>query len=303
MHTQPFAGGGVDVKAEVYVDRLFEGYEPTPELLDFKEEITVNLIERIKELQNKGLDPEVAFEKAVAELGDITKIADQISRNKRNEVISKMYFRSKPELDKAHVIGYIASAGVLLFGIVASLIIFYSQGDAFAGVAALLPFLVPSGGAFVFLRLTQETGSRMPMRWQRALLYGISTSSIIFGINTSVMLYFSEQRDFAAVFGTLIPFVIPGLCLIAYLFLTEKSLRKPWVEEGINRWMERHTDEMADPRHMEQRRLLSGALWLLAIALFVTLGFIVGFQYSWVTFLFAVAGELVIEYRLRAGAR
>ena len=102
---------------------------------------------------------------------------------------------------------------------------------------------------------------------------------------------------------TLIPFVIPGLCLIAYLFLTEKSLRKPWVEERINRWMERHTDEMADPRHMEQRRLLSGALWLLAIALFVTLGFIVGFQYSWVTFLFAVAGELVIEYRLRAGAR
>lgn len=291
------------MQAESYVDRLFAGYEDTPELLDFKEEITVNLKERIKELQSKGLGPDAAFEKAVAELGDITKIADEISRRKRNEVISRMYFRTMPALDNVHVIGYVVAAGVFLFGVVTSLSIYFSSRDAFLAIASLMPFVTPSVGAFVFLLLTQETRRNMPMRWIRALLYGLSVSCGLLGINTAAMMYFSVPRDYTVIFGTLIPFLIPSLCLIAYLVLTEKSRRKPWVEEGINRWLEQQTQDVVDPRRREQRRLVSGALWLLTAALFVTLGFIFGFRYSWVVFLFAMAGEMLIEYRLRANGK
>lgn len=57
------------MKVQVYVDRLFQGYEDTLELRDFKEEIAINLQERIKELQNRGITSDEAFEMAVAELG------------------------------------------------------------------------------------------------------------------------------------------------------------------------------------------------------------------------------------------
>ena len=51
------------MKEKVYVDRLFADYENTPELSDFKEEITVNLTERIRSLASKGFDEEQAFKK------------------------------------------------------------------------------------------------------------------------------------------------------------------------------------------------------------------------------------------------
>ena len=54
------------MREQVYVGRLFADYEDTPEIKDFKEEITANLTERVKELVSKGLDDESAFEKAAA---------------------------------------------------------------------------------------------------------------------------------------------------------------------------------------------------------------------------------------------
>lgn len=66
-----------------YVDDLFKGYVDTPALEDFKEEIISNLIERIKGLESEGMDEEAAFTKAIGELGDITAVADDISRQKK----------------------------------------------------------------------------------------------------------------------------------------------------------------------------------------------------------------------------
>ena len=145
MHTQPFAGGGVDVKAEVYVDRFLR-VTSTPELLDFKEEITVNLIERIKELQNKGLDPEVAFEKAVAELGIHENCRSD--KPKQEERSDKQDVLSLKTGTGQRMLSGIASAGVL-FGIVASPS-FSLAGRRLCRAAALLPFLVPSGGDLSF---------------------------------------------------------------------------------------------------------------------------------------------------------
>jgi len=37
-----------------YVDDLFQGYGPTPELEDFKEEIVMNLKDRVQDLEKEG---------------------------------------------------------------------------------------------------------------------------------------------------------------------------------------------------------------------------------------------------------
>lgn len=96
------------------------------------------------------------------------------------------------------------------------------------------------------------------------MLYALITGGTFFGLNVSLMLYFMEGREPQAVLGTLIPFVI----------LTEEKRYKPW--------MEHYAKEYSDPSRMEQ----------------IVLGFLIGFQYSWVIFIFAVVGEMFIEYRM-----
>lgn len=287
------------MKVQIYVDRLFQGYADTPELRDFKEEITINLRERIAELEKKGDDPEKAFELAVAELGDITAIADQISREKRNELIGQMYMGRKVPVGRKHALGYVISGGVLAFGIVVALINYFATGQIFTALASMIPFLILPVSALVFLRLTQETASKYPMPWKRALIYAVITAITLFGLNVSVMLYYMEDRDPSAVLGVLIPFVIPGLCMAAFMMLTEKQRYKPWVAEHEKYWTNYYAAEYNDSRSLEQRGLLSGALWLFAAAVFLVLGFAIGFQYSWVTFIIAIAGEMLIEYWLR----
>ncbi|HEX6595215.1 MAG TPA: hypothetical protein VF095_11670 [Bacillota bacterium] len=38
-----------------YVDHLFKGYEETPDLQDFKEEISSNMSEKINDLEQSGM--------------------------------------------------------------------------------------------------------------------------------------------------------------------------------------------------------------------------------------------------------
>ncbi|MFC0905554.1 permease prefix domain 1-containing protein [Clostridium sp. MT-14] len=285
----------MDVKVQVYIDRLFRDYEDTPELKDFKEEIAINLQERIKEFKNQSESDEKAFEKAAAELGDITKIADQISRQKRKEVIDQMYVHSRIQVDKKHAVGYAAAGAIALFAIISAFTTYFSTGEISTGVSTLTVFISISTAMFVFLGLTQETNTDFPMEWKRALIYGISSAVIVFGVCVSAMLYFMEGMGLESVSGSLMPFVIPGLCVLVFLLLTEKERHKPWVLERERMFKENYATACGDAKTLEQRGLLSGALWLFSAALFVLLGFIIGFKYSWVVFLFAVACEVLIE--------
>jgi hypothetical protein len=95
--------------------------------------------------------------------------------------------------------------------------------------------------------------------------------------------------------GALIPFVLPGSVILAFLLLTEKSRHKPWVIEQETAWAERMQQQFADPHAGMRFGLFSGALWIFAVALFAVLGFMIGFRYSWTVFLFAVAAQTFIQ--------
>lgn len=281
-----------------YVDDLFLGYEESRELADFKEEIKINLMDRIEDLKNNGMTEEEAFTKAVAELGDITSVADEISKKKRNEVIGQMYVHPKTEVGMKHAVGYVVAGGALLFGIIVGFISYFATGAVSHGVSSLLPFLVLSGAAFVFLGLTQETASHFPMKWVRALIYAVASGLLLFGLTTAAMLYFMDDLGMHAVFGTLLPFVVPGLGILAFLMLTEKSRLKPWVLEEQTVLMEHYGKR--DPRRTAQGGLLSGALWIFAIAMVILAGFKLGFIYAVVVFLLAIALQLMIEFWVQA---
>ncbi|RWR13188.1 permease prefix domain 1-containing protein [Siminovitchia fortis] len=281
-------------KVKTYVEDLFRGYEETAELQDFKEEIISNLLERIKDFETEGMDYDAAFTKAIGELGDITAIADDISRQKRNEVIGQMYFQHKVEVGLKHAIGYVIAGILFLFGLTVGFITYFSTDVISEGISSSLPFIVISGAAFVFLGLTQETASDYPMSWGRALIYAIAAGGILFGLITAASLYFMDNMGIHAVLGTLLPFVIPGVGILAFLLLTEKSRHKPWVIEEQKIWTERYMKK--DPQRMAQGGLLSGALWVFAIAMVILAGFKLGIIYAVVVFLTAIALQLFIEF-------
>ena len=163
-----------DIKA--YVHDLFRGYEETPALHDFQEEIISNLEDRMADLKKNGLSEEEAFTKAIAELGDITSIADEISRQKRKEIIGRMYTQTKPKLTLKHVLGYVAAGAAAMFGIITAFLTYYLTGATYIGVASTIPFIIPAIAAFVFLGLTQETSASCPCpgkgHWSMPFLLG-----------------------------------------------------------------------------------------------------------------------------------
>jgi len=77
-----------------YIDSLFSDYQETSALIDFKEELKSFLDERIKTLVKSGMDEKAAFEKATNELGDMSAVADEISRNKKKEILGTMSRKS-----------------------------------------------------------------------------------------------------------------------------------------------------------------------------------------------------------------
>ncbi|AKB78597.1 hypothetical protein MSHOH_2114 [Methanosarcina horonobensis HB-1 = JCM 15518] len=280
-----------------YVDGLFSGYEETPALTDFKEELRSNLDDRIANLIKKGMSEQTAFAKATTELGDVSVLADEISFKKKKEVFSEVYLKTKNYMKLWQKIGYTLAGGLMALGIIISLLAYFASGDIVAGLGVLIVFFIVPVCGFVFLGLTQETARNIPMNWKRALIYVAAVGVILFGLVVFAILFFEENgvdRTLASI-GSLIPFVLPGSVVLAFLLLTEKNRHKPWVVEQQAVWAERMKDQLADPYAASRFGLFSGALWIFAIALFAGLGFLIGFQYSWLVFLFAVSGQLLIQ--------
>jgi uncharacterized protein (DUF2062 family) len=327
--------------AKTFVDPLFEGYEKTAALDEFKEELLGNLNAKIESFVKKGMDPEAAFEKASAELGDVSALADELSQTKRKEVFEEVYLDIRNYMTPKRVAAYVIFGVMTLFGIAAAFIVLFSFEGlkkwenmhinlvSFFGV--LLPFLTTAVIGFTFLGLTQETASTYPLSVKRSAWYTAAAAFIAFGLFVMPVIYFSvslgwniveagagelherflkEWTDFrfgefgvavfqpisviASVVGPLIAFVLPGAGLLAFLVLTEKDRRKPWAKAFTEKTIQHEMAMWTDPATASRFGMFSGAIWILAAGLFVLLGFLIGFKFSWLVFIFAVGIELLM---------
>ena len=295
------------------LEEIFKDYKETAGLRDLKDEIAANLSESIQGMTATGLSGEAALQQALDKLGDITEVADRVSRQKRQEIIGGAFALPVP-LDRVHIIAYPAAGLVLAFGMVICGIVFFSAG-LMSAVAALMPFAVIPLSAFVFLALTQETRVHYPMTGKRSLLYAVAAALILFGLFTGAIVLLTttilSPQEFAAsqelereippdtpdaallfkniniisALGSIIPFVLPGAAMLALLILSEKDRKKPWV----------HRLEEEQSRNYDTRfGLIAGALWIFAAALFCILTVTIGIRYSWITFILALAVQLLI---------
>jgi hypothetical protein len=288
------------------LEEIFKDYEETAGLRDLKDEIAANLSESIQGMTaSQGLSGEAALQQALDKLGDITEVADRVSRQKRQEIIGGAFALPVP-LDRVHIIAYPAAGLALAFGMVICGIVFFSAG-LMPAIATLIPFAVIPLSAFVFLALTQETRVHYPMTRKRSLLYSLAAALILFGLFTGAIVLLTatilSPEEFAvpqeipnavrilkniniiSALGSIIPFVLPGAAMLALLILSEKDRKKPWV----------HRMEEEQSRNYDTRfGLIAGALWIFAAALFCILTVTIGIRYSWLTFIFALAVQLLI---------
>jgi hypothetical protein len=291
-----------------FVDHLFAEYEETPELRDFKEELLSNLEARIASLSAKGLNRIEAFEKASGELGDISALADQISLRKKQDIFHEAYMGMRSYLKPLRVAFYVIAGTWLILGGVVALVVYFtgenqSALEAFwepykklvSALGSLLAFIPPAVAVLTFLGVTQETASRYPRSGKRGAWYALAAGALSFAVILFPLTYFASDRGLMEATSTLIPCFIPGMALLIFLQLTEKDYLKPWARARYEKGGRVSREVWSDPVIAARLGMVSGAIWIFAAGLFILLGFIIGFQFSWLVFIFAVAVQLTAQ--------
>jgi hypothetical protein len=303
------------MKEKAFVDSLFEGYEETAALADFKEELLGNLNAKIESLVKKGMDTEAAFAKASAELGDVSALANELSQKKRTEVFEEVYMDIRTYMPGRRVAGYVIFGVIAFFGIIVSLITLFAakSADYYLGIplnltaffSTIMPFLTVAAVGFTYLGVTQETSSLYPISKKRGAGYATEAGLISFGLFTMPIVFFSIRiadsfvhtfslgslEILVPVISMLIPFILPGVGVLVFLCLTEKDRQKPWAKDLYKKEME----IWSDPYTAGRFGMFSGAIWIFAVGLFFLLGFLIGFRFSWLVFLFGTSIQLVIQ--------
>jgi hypothetical protein len=294
------------------IDALFSGYEKTAELADFMEELESNLNDRIAFLNRKGLGEREATEKAIAELGDVSSLADELSLKRKQEVFSEMYMKTRNYISTVRSVLYALCGLVLGAAILVPLITWFASELTVGAVATFFPFGMTGILGFVLMGLTQETASRNAMPLKRALWYALAAGLVLFGILTAFITYFGMEFTSAlelAARGTaanasltgslsiVMVFALPGIALGIFLVLTEKDRSKPWLIQQREKHMHYENEWFGNPAATQKFGLICGALWIAAIAGFIVLTITVGFKFSWL----AIAAALIVQMLVMAG--
>ena len=233
-------------KTKTFVDSLFSGYEETKSLADFKEELICHLNDKIANFTKKGMSENEAFQKTTIELGDISVLADEMNLQRKQEIISEAFMDIRRFMKPWRVAAYVICGLFLAFGLICAAIAYFASDLSYlesgtglgflALFGVLLVFLPVSIGGFTWLSLTQESSTHYPMSIKRAIWYAtavlvLSAGLILLPITWLVV---DGNERMVATIGVLIPFALPAIGLLVFLFLTEKDRKKPWVKNRCN---------------------------------------------------------------------
>jgi hypothetical protein len=114
-------------------------------------------------------------------------------------------------------------------------------------------------------------------------------------VTTTVQESTDHAVPLVSLISMLIPFILPGIGIMVFLVLTEKDRLKPWAKDFHTKAVEREMAMWQDPATATRFGMFSGAIWIFAIGLFILLGFLIGFKFSWLVFIFAVAFQLLMQ--------
>ena len=126
----------LDQKIKAYFDNLFSGVGASQQLFELKEELTINMKEKIADYRARGMNDEQAFREAVISMGDLNGLVDDMRKLGQDTARMSIY----SSMDNRISAGFIV-VGVLLalFGIFVMAMTYYmrEEGAVVAGNSIL----------------------------------------------------------------------------------------------------------------------------------------------------------------------
>ena len=276
-------------RVKEYVDNLFSEIDDRSILNELKEEIRLNLQNRMDYFIEDGYEEEEAFNKSLSDLGDIGQLIEGLKR--ATEEDSEDLYR-KRLFGRNYVIGFMLISNVILFGIMASAITYSGARNLLNIMRIPAIFLVLLFGALVYMGLIQETVYSRGMKRGRAIGYSFTIIGLISGLILSAYSYLSQGGPYR-VLGHFIVFVIPSALAYRYLVQTEKDkIKLNWLDKS---WQKRLARYHLDSKIRIIYRNIVGILWTVAVGTIPLVGFKSGWIYVWIPFVIAIAIQAAIK--------
>jgi hypothetical protein len=196
---------------EYYVKGLFRGLEQTPAIVEQREELAAHIADHISDAVGQGLGEEAAFERAIADLGNLDELIDTIT-GRRKRVREK----------RANMFSYLAGFCWGTVYIIAVGFWFAAKGFGrsalFVAVPGWLGFFLPFLYVFIeWLRHPDDTdviAIDMSIQVRRSLVIWILVSIACFAANFAL----SRGDTFLHVFWAWMPmaglFTLPLTCWV-----------------------------------------------------------------------------------------
>ena len=132
-------------KLNSYINSIFEEAPVTIKTLELKEEMQRNLTDKYNDLISEGKTPEAAFNLAVASVGDITSLIDELNRDRRT---LSSYDKSKEK----NKFALMTAISVMLY-VVAVVPIFLVQNEI--GVVLMFVIAAAATGLIIYATMTK----------------------------------------------------------------------------------------------------------------------------------------------------
>ncbi len=302
-------------KVNKYLEDTFKDIPSTKQLVELKDEIRSNLLASVDDYKREGRNEEEAYNMAIERMGDMRELATGLKDTNYTPNIAPRPMSDF--LSKGHIIGYVVTTTIFLFGLISAAMLFvqgpelaaqgylgnvpelrakalfgYYLGVHREAIIATIGMLMVSMclciPAYTFLGLTQDSEYTYPMNKKRAGLYTLGVGVILFGGFAAVISYLSTAMLFVGI-ATLIPFWVPAIGLFVYLGLTERD-RTKMNEKWANEWIAYYTN----PKTRMIHEAFSGGLWILTIGAVILVAMIAGFKFCWIPFVVAVALQVIV---------
>lgn len=291
------------------LDAAFAGVEPSPEVQDLKEEIRANLEARAAELQAGGATPDDAARRAFDELGDVRALVADAQADVAAETggtprtplqeafaaAQQHRVRPKPRFVLGVVLASLVLVALVALCVLAALDVVGLPGIA---VAALLLTAASAAGFVVGSSLSQETTTNHPVPSRRAGGYYLATGLATFGLLLAGFTLLGAFEDWVYVVAG--ASAVVGGVLFTMLGVTQTNRKKAWVRDVARA---QATDDAfgrfdRDPAAAARFGVYTVVIWLVAFVGFVVLGLTVGWTWSWLTFVVALAVMMLVLARM-----
>ncbi|QTM99089.1 hypothetical protein ERJ70_07110 [Sediminibacillus dalangtanensis] len=208
-------------KVRSYVDNLFAGVGDSQQLYELKEELSINLKEKIIDYKKAGMNEEEAFKEAVSSMGDLSGLVEDMRQIGQDQTRKSVYSSMTARVSTA---GLITGILVGLFGLLTMAMLYFMELplEAVTGPAIFIVF----GGAIVtYSMLTRETNKKYAMTKVRAMLYGLSVGLILFSLFTAFTSGFATGEIFIGISSFMV-FFLAGFGLLLGLLFTGTDRKK-----------------------------------------------------------------------------